>query len=258
MTETANPPVFTISGSTWTPQNAAGGFNGPGLHGGAVGAMLTGACELKAREMDEGSENPLLPLMSSVLLLRPVKRGPNEVRVQTLRQGTRGLFLRAEAWADDKLQATAQTAFGRAAPTPGMPEPSADLLHPETGKKGRMASPGEPWLGDVIELRLTEDKVCWYRYDRPLFPGETPMALAISIADWSSGSWRPDGWKQPKASAFPNVELGVRLARPPQGPWIGYRNRQHWRTNGIGTTETELFDLQGPFGAASQCLMLTP
>ena len=250
--------VFSIDGDTWTPELAAGGFNGPGMHGGAVGAMLTGACELKARDLDQNPDNPFLPLSVSIFLLRPVPRRANKVRVDILRHGGRGMFLRAEAWADDKLQACAQAAFARGEPTPGMPEPDFAPIAPETGKPGSLASPGHPWLGDIAEMRFTEDKLCWYRYDRLLFPGETPMALAASIADWSSGTWRPDGWREPKAKWFPNVELGVRLARPPQGPWIGFRNRQHWRQNGLGITETELFDREGAFGAASQSLVLTP
>ena len=250
--------IFSIEGDLWTPQKAAGGFNGPGMHGGAVGAMLAGACELKAQALDGDPANPLLPLTVSIFLLRPVPRKATEVRVDVLRQGGRGLFLRAEAWSDGKLQATAQAAFARAAFCEGMPEPDFKPEPPESGKEGRLTGPGHPWLGDVTEMRMTAERISWYRYDRPLFPGETPMALAVSVADWSSGTWRPDGWREPKAKWFPNVELGARLARPPKGPWIGFRNRQHWRENGLGTTETELFDRDGPFGAASQCMVLTP
>jgi hypothetical protein len=250
--------VFAVAGDVWTPVPYAGGFNGPGMHGGAVGAMLTGACERHAAERDENTVRPLLPLMTSVLLLRPVPLGPIEVRVETLRSGSRGLFLRAEAWAEDKLQVTAQVAFARSVTTPGMPEPEFLPMDPAGGNPGVLASPGEPWLGDLVEMRLTADKLCWIRYDRPLFEGETPLALAASVADWSSGMWRPDGWRAPKAKWFPNVELGVRVARPPSGPWIGFRNRQHWRQNGLGTTETELFDRHGAFGGASQSLLLTP
>lgn len=250
--------IFSVEGGLWTPQSAAGGFNGPGMHGGAVGAMLTGACELKAKALDNDPANPLLPLTVSIFLLRPVPRKATEVRVDVLRQGGRGLFLRAEAWSDGKLQATAQAAFARGAHCEGMPEPDFKPAPPETGKPGVLTGPGHPWLGDVTEMRMTDERISWYRYDRPLFPGETPMALAVSIADWSSGTWRPDGWREPKAKWFPNVELGARLARPPKGPWIGFRNRQHWRQNGLATTETELFDRDGPFGAASQSMVLTP
>ena len=250
--------IFSIDGAIWTPQRAAGGFNGPGMHGGAVGAMMTGACELRAKELDQDPSNPLQPLTVSLFLLRPVPRKATEVRVETLRQGGRGRFLRAEAWTDGKLQATAQTAFARGIATPGMPEPDFKPVAPETGKPGLLTGPGHPWLGDVTEMRMTAERICWYRYDRPLFPNETPMALATSVADWSSGTWRPDGWREPKAKWFPNVELGVRLARPPRGPWVGFRNRQHWTQDGLGTTETELFDTDGPIGAASQCMVLTP
>lgn len=252
------PPVFSVEGNVWTPSECAWGFNGPGLHGGAVGAMLTGACEQKAAALDERQDNPMQPLVTSVFVMRPVPRHALEVRVEVLRAGGRGMFLRSEAWADGKIQATAQVAMARGAATPGMPEPDFVPLPPEGGKPGVMKGPGKPWLGDIVEMRLTSDRLCWFRYDRPLFPGETPLARAASVADWSSGTWRPDGWKEPKAKWFPNVELGVRIARVPAGEWIGFRNRQHWRENGLGTTETELFDLEGPFGAASQSMVLTP
>ncbi len=165
-----------------------------------------------------------------------------------LRQGGRGLF----------LQAAAQAAFARGMECPGMPEPDFVPMAPETAGPSPLRGPGQPWLGDVTEMRMTADKVNWFRYDRPLFPGETPMALAASIADWSSGIRRPDGWRNRKAKWFPNVGLDVRLARLPEGPWIGLRNRQHWRQNGLGTTETELFDRDGAFGGASQSMVLIP
>ena len=107
-------------------------------------------------------------------------------------------------------------------------------------------------------MRFTTDKLCRLRNDRLLFDGQTPMALAACMADWSSGTWRPDGWVKPKAKWFPNVELGVRLARAPVGEGIGFRNRQHWTQKGLGITETELFDLDGPFGAGSQSMVLAP
>ncbi|HKK29658.1 MAG TPA: acyl-CoA thioesterase domain-containing protein [Alphaproteobacteria bacterium] len=250
--------VFAVEGDIWTPRAAAAGFNGPGMHGGAVGAMLTGACELRAKTLDHDPANPFFPLVSSVFLLRPVPRKAVEVRVDTLRQGGRGLFLRSEAWADDKLQATAQVAFARAAAIPGMPEPDFQPMNPEEGKPGVMKGPGEPWLGDIVEMRFTADGLCWIKNDRPLFPAETPLARAACAADWSSGTWRPDGWRAPKAKWFPNVELGVRMSRAPRGQWIGFRNRQHWRQNGLGVTETELFDRGGAFGSASQSLVLAP
>ena len=251
-------PVFSIEGDIWTPSEGAWGFNGPGLHGGAVGAMLTGACEMKAAALEQQPDNPMLPLTTSIFVMRPVPRYDIEVRVDLLRAGSRGMFLRADAWADGKMQATAQVAMARGMAIPGMPEPYFVPISPESGKPGVMRGPGKPWLGDIVEMKFTDDHLCWFRNDRPLFPGETPMALAACIADWSSGTWRPDGWIEPKAKWFPNVELGVRLARAPEGEWIGFRNRQHWRQNGLGTTEIELFDLAGPFGGASQCMVLTP
>ena len=67
----SEPTIFSIDGDIWTPELAAAGFNGPGMHGGAVGAMLTGACELKAKELDPNLANPYLPLTISIFLLRP-------------------------------------------------------------------------------------------------------------------------------------------------------------------------------------------
>jgi len=52
----------------------------------------------------------------------------------------------------NKLQATAQATFARGRPTPGMSEPDVSLKPPESGKPGKTASPGEPWLGDVVEM----------------------------------------------------------------------------------------------------------
>ncbi|WP_333619817.1 thioesterase family protein, partial [Dietzia sp.] len=57
---------------------------------------------------------------------------------------------------------------------------------------------------------------------------------------------------------FPNVDLTAHLFRQPRGKWVGYEVRQNFGAEGIGLTETVLYDDDGPIGTMSQILTVRP
>ena len=65
----------------------------------------------------------------------------------------------------------------------------------------------------------------------------------------------------PRAWAFPNVDLTVHLFRTPEGGpgrWLGLDTSVTVGTSGIGLTSTTLHDERGPVGRAEQILTIRP
>ena len=60
------------------------------------------------------------------------------------------------------------------------------------------------------------------------------------------------------AWTFVPVDLTVVLERLPDADWVGMAARTVLGTDGIGMTETQLFDAQGALGRALQTLYVAP
>jgi len=100
----------------------------------------------------------------------------------------------------------------------------------------------------------------WLRTSLPLVEGEpaTPLAAFLGLVDTANGmNVRLD----PRAWAFPNVDLTVHLHRTPQGGpgrWIGFDTLVTVGAGGVGLTSTTLHDEAGPVGRAEQILTVRP
>ncbi|MCM2333999.1 MAG: thioesterase family protein, partial [Anaeromyxobacteraceae bacterium] len=96
----------------------------------------------------------------------------------------------------------------------------------------------------------------WLRTRLPLVEGEpaTPLAAFLGLVDTANGmNVRLD----PRAWAFPNVDLAVHLYRTPQGGpgrWVGFDTLVTVGAGGVGLTSTTLHDEAGPVGRAEQIL----
>ena len=56
--------------------------------------------------------------------------------------------------------------------------------------------------------------------------------------------------------SFPNTDLTISLHRDPVGDWFGSKSVSHWQPTGIGLSDSELFDVEGSVGRATQSLIL--
>jgi acyl-CoA thioesterase len=96
----------------------------------------------------------------------------------------------------------------------------------------------------------------WVRTDVPL--ADEPVSDTARLAgllDIANGmTVRQD----PRAVAFPNVDLTAHLLRPPSGAWLGLDTRVAFGSGGLGVTTSVLHDLDGPFGTSSQSLTVRP
>jgi len=63
---------------------------------------------------------------------------------------------------------------------------------------------------------------------------------------------------EPHEIQFMNADLTVQLFRMPMGDWFGISSRCHWQPNGIGMSNSTLYDFQGAVGTALQTLVLRP
>lgn len=95
--------------------------------------------------------------------------------------------------------------------------------------------------------------MAWLSNDLEMVDGEetTPLVRLLGMVDTANGvAARLD----PRAWAFPNVDLQIHLFRAPIGRRLGLRVLQSVGEDGVGLTSSVLHDEQGPFGRAEQIL----
>ncbi len=253
--DTRLEPVFSRDGAFWEPHvEAAGAFRG--LHGGAVSGLLVAAMEERARDEDWGQA-----MTASVLILRPAPLEKLETRIEVLRSGGRLAVLEATLWAGDKLFAKASAAFvqpislpelNRVAAAPAPVDPSALPIWGARGPQSRTT------FFDALDVRDDGNGTKWGRMKRPMVPFEAPLANIFAFADNGTPYWLSGTEFWPPRWGFPNIDVVVHISRPPVGPWIGVTPESDWRDNGLGLTDSKLYDEKGPIGRACQTVVLTP
>jgi hypothetical protein len=97
----------------------------------------------------------------------------------------------------------------------------------------------------------------WARPLQPLVAGEplSPAGRVVLLADTGNGLSRVldvDTWW------FISTDLTVHLHREPVGDWVLLAARSTVEPHGVGMTETQLFDRDGPVGRAAQALLVGP
>ncbi len=122
---------------------------------------------------------------------------------------------------------------------------------------------GRPLKGRLPEVGVTSAHTpvgtagVWMRLCRPVLPGETPTPLvyAMAAADFGNGIAAVLPFDQ---YVFINADLGVTLNRRPEGEWIGLDARTLLHPGGIGWAQSVMHDERGPFGLATQALVVAP
>jgi hypothetical protein len=96
----------------------------------------------------------------------------------------------------------------------------------------------------------------WMR-SLPLLDTEdpSPFQRICPLADCGNAISRN---ADPDRIAFMNTDLTIVLHRPPVGEWLGMDCVSRWEPNGIGMSDSLLFDDDGPVGRAVQSLILRP
>ena len=124
--------------------------------------------------------------------------------------------------------------------------------------------PTSVWPGGFIaSVELRRDQVepgrarFWVRPRTPLLAGEAVSALAayVGVLDIANGmTVRED----PRAVAFPNVDLTAHFFTEPRGEWVGFDTRVSFGPTGLGLTSSVIHDVHGPVGTLDQSLTVRP
>lgn len=97
----------------------------------------------------------------------------------------------------------------------------------------------------------------WLRMKLPLVPGEKPSPLVRTVCAADSGN----GVAQVvdfRKYTFVNADMSLAFVRRPRGEWICLEAHTMATKDGIGLTDTRLWDEGGPIGRGSQGLLLRP
>jgi hypothetical protein len=247
---------YSLDGDRVTPSELTRGPWDPNAqHAGPPSALLARAFELcepreKARigrvTVEILAPVPIEPLTVSAHVVRP---GRSVELLEASLEGADGELMRARGW---RLAAGDVTAdWEPAEPPPGREDAEALQFFP-TGEsvgwhtameivfaRGRFLEPGPG--------------VAWMRPRVPLVEGEaiTPLERTMLAADAGNGISAPLDWK---THIFINTDLTVHLLRPPRGEWVCLDSVTH--VDGLGMTDTALWDDEGRIGRAVQTLLV--
>ncbi len=281
--------VFLPDGEgRFTPtEYARGPWDPRALHGGAPATLIARAFE----RIEPETELPFARLSFS--FLRPIPLAPLRLSTRVLRPGRRVQELEAELHAGDAGETGGELVCRahalRIAPAPEeLPAlarqvvaerepprlPGLEQAHPvqfapdEVEVKSFAASAiemrflhGRPLKGQLPDVGVSSTDTpvgtagVWMRLCRPVLPGETPSPLiyTMAAADFGNGIAAILPFDE---YVFINADLTVTFNRRPEGEWIGLDARTLLHPGGIAWAESVLHDEHGPFGLATQALVV--
>jgi hypothetical protein len=227
----------------------------------ALGLMVHAVETDRDRRRDDG----LLVSRLSWDILGTVPMEAVEVEVRVLRPGRTIELVEAVLLHDARPAVLLRAWLLR--PT-GRPANAGSGLSPIPGPDEMPAwDPTTVWPGGFIaSAQLRREEVApgraayWVRSDVALLdagatPPPGPVATTGRLLDIANGmTVRAD----PRAVAFPNVDLTAHLFREPVEGWLGFDTTVSFGPTGQGLTSSVLHDAEGPFGTMAQVLTVRP
>jgi hypothetical protein len=255
--------VFVPEDGRFVATELARGPWDPGAqHGGAPAARLVRAF---ARL---GSSDGLSLGRLTYEFLRPVPIGELSVEAAVTRPGRRVQLLEGSIMTSDGVEVVRARALRvlaaqvRAAPASVDPC-AAPPPGPEAGHKNDFKPPFRPmFTPDAIEIRFVEGEfhdggpaTAWFRMRVPLVAGETasPIQRLAAAADFGNGISSALAFDE---YLFINPDLTVYVERQPVGEWIALAAATRIAEDGIGLSESVLYDERGRIGRATQALLV--
>ena len=245
-----------VDGDRATPSELTRGPWDPGFqHAGPPSALLARALELC--EPRDGARIgritveilapvPIQPLTVSARVVRP---GRSVELLEASLEGPDGELMRARGWRLAESEITAD--WEQDEPPPGHEGAEALEFFPTGEKVG--------WH-TAMEIRFARGRflepgpaTVWIRPRVPLVAGEeiSPLQRVMLAADGGNGVSAPLEWSR---FIFINTDLSVHVLRPPSGGWVCLDSVTH--VDGLGMTDTALWDERGRIGRAAQTLLV--
>jgi hypothetical protein len=247
---------YELDGDRATPSELTRGpWDPDSQHAGPPSALLARAIELcEPREgMRVGRVTveilAPLPIAPMTLTARVVRPGRSVEMLEAGVEGPDGELARARGWRLAENEVAAD--WERDDPPPGREGAEALEFFP-TGD-----SVGWHTAMDIVFARgrflEPGPGIAWFRPRVALVDGEevTPLQRVLLAADAGNGISAPLDWQ---THIFINTDLTVHLLRPPRGDWVGLDSVTH--VDGIGMTDSALWDEHGRIGRAAQTLLV--
>ncbi|QIK74788.1 thioesterase family protein [Nocardioides piscis] len=254
-------PYFERTGlSTYRPtEHVSGAWNPDEQH---VAPALGLLAHVTEQDRDSRREDRLLVTRLSYDIWGTIPMDEVTTSVRVLRPGRTVELVEASLSHDGRTAVTLRAWLMR----PGQTDALAGGRLPAI--PGPRETPGwDPtsvWPGGFIasaEVRRRQEEpgraVVWTTTDVALVDGEPVSTLARTAAmlDIVNGmSVRAD----PRAVAFPNLDLTAHLLREPVGAWTGFDATVSFGVHGVGVTSSVLHDEDGPLGTMAQTLTVRP
>jgi len=252
---------FTEDGDTLVPSDLTRGPWDPGSQNAGPPAAAVG----RALERHERAQGRQIGRVTFEIL-RPVPISPLRIEVRTVRPGRSVELLealltdrkgkelvRASCWrlATVEIELNGQLPEDPAPPGPGDGEhkpffPTGEEVGYHTAMEYRFVRGAFMDMGPAT---------VWMRMLHPLVAGEEPTALqrVLIAADSGNGVSAALDWRR---YVFINTDLSVHLHRLPEGEWVCLDAVTRPEPNGLGLSDTALYDERGPIGRAAQTLFV--
>jgi hypothetical protein len=231
-------------------------------HAGPPSALLGRQLE----QLPESDEYQLARLTFEIL--GPVPIGPVEIATRIARPGRRVQMVEADLAVDGQARMRArgwrllktELELPTAAIVEDPPPPPAE----EASGGGFFPTGQEHGYHTGMELRFLDGDFreagparVWLRMRAPLLAGEqpTPLQRTLIAADIGNGISSALDFRH---WVFINVDLTVQLERLPASEWICVDAVTRPRPNGIGSSDSVLYDAEGRIGRALQTLIFSP
>ena len=237
-------------------------------HAGPPSALLARALELC--EPREGARIgrvtveilapvPIAPLVVSARVARP---GRSVELLEASLEGPEGEVMKARGW---RVATTAGLTadWEQEEPPPGRESGEELDFFPPSGDAGEASARGSGERAGwhtAMEIVFSRGRflepgpaTAWMRPRVPLVEGEPVSALQRTMlaADGGNGVSSALDWSR---FIFINTDLTVHLLRPPEGDWVCLDSVTH--VDGLGLTDTALWDERGRIGRAVQTLLV--
>jgi acyl-Coa thioesterase superfamily protein/acyl-CoA thioesterase superfamily protein len=190
---------------------------------------------------------PLEPLRVEARVVRP---GRSVEMLEASLHGPAGEAMRARAW---RLAVTDGLALDAGEPPP----PPGDAE-----ERPFFAGAGDVGYHTAMDYRFVRGSfrelgpaTVWLRQRQPLVEGEepTPLERLLVVADTGNGVSAVVDYR---THVFINTDLSVHVLRPPAGEWICLDADTY--VDGLGLSDTTLWDERGRVGRAAQTLLVRP